>query len=150
MKVTKVQKEFRKAQKTYGEKPFFVGLDVVAGISHYYVSLAVKCAEINFRFHSLRRFLCCCEVGVLHLSNKQVQNPYKINKTPKNPSRKNYLLTLKGTRLLLPPPSGKVKKIGKRKVQKETLLISVRSSFNKDPCIFSVPRKKNSLGKNRW
>jgi len=38
------------------------------GISHYYVSLAVKYAEINFRFHSLRRFLCCCEVGVLHLS----------------------------------------------------------------------------------
>jgi hypothetical protein len=70
--------------------------------------LAVKYAEINFRFHSLRRFLCCREVGMLHLSNKQVQNHYKINKTKKIPPGEipDYL---KGIRLLLPPPLNKVK-----------------------------------------
>jgi hypothetical protein len=56
--------------------------------------LAVKYAEINFRFNSLRRLLCCCEVGVLHLSNKQVQNPYPINTTKKSLPEK-YLLTLR-------------------------------------------------------
>jgi len=77
-RATKVQKKLG-SPEAHGEKPF-LSLRFSRGISHYDDNLAVKYAEKNFRFHSLRRFLCCCEVGVLHLSNKQLKNPYTTNK----------------------------------------------------------------------